>query len=68
MTSSAIAPEPAVADAGSGDGVTHTVCDCTPDLALCGTDVTDQSWADGSAKTTCIVCLDLEVLDCPRCS
>lgn len=68
MTPTAVAPEPAVADAGCGDSVTHTVCDCTPDLALCGTDVTGHPWGDSSAKTTCLVCLDLEAVDCPRCS
>lgn len=66
MTS--LAPEPKAAATHGDADLTHTVCDCTPDIALCGTDVTDQPWADGSDESTCVVCRDLEDLDCPRCN
>ena len=64
----ALAPEPVVADAGSGDDLMHAACACTPDIALCGTDVSNLPWGDDFDETTCVVCRELEDLACPKCS
>ncbi|GHA01131.1 hypothetical protein ACFOOM_12385 [Streptomyces echinoruber] len=65
---STLAPEQTAAATQPGDDLTHTVCDCSPDIALCGTDVTNEPWADGSEEATCVVCRDLEDQGCPKCS
>ncbi|MFD4258198.1 hypothetical protein ACFWR9_11345 [Streptomyces sp. NPDC058534] len=49
------------------DDLTHVVCYCDPNLALCGTDVTDSDWVDEDEDTTCVVCVDLVDQPCPRC-
>ena len=48
------------------DDLVHAVCDCDPDTARCGTDVTDQPWTEDLA-TSCVVCVDLEWRPCERC-
>jgi len=42
----------------------HTYCDCDPDLALCGVDLTNVSEAEDGVL--CIVCEDLIDLPCRR--
>lgn len=64
MTS--LAPEAAAAGQ-EHDDLTHVVCVCNPDVALCGTDVTDSDWATAEEETTCVVCADVVVDPCPRC-
>lgn len=62
----ALAPEPVV----TGDGgvpITHWVCECRDDIALCGADVAGEKWMDDDEDVTCVVCNDLVDLDCPRC-
>lgn len=46
----------------------HTVCRCSPNMSLCGSDVHDlpiAQWVDG--RTSCVVCRDLELRPCVRC-
>lgn len=63
-----LAPEPTTVVADSGAPViTHWVCDCDPDTALCGVDVAGEEWMGDDEDVTCVVCLDLEDVDCPRC-
>lgn len=70
MSAAVLTPEP-VADAappGDGDGLTHTVCWCDVDEALCGADVAGlpalDEWDD---EDLCVVCEDLDRLPCARC-
>jgi hypothetical protein len=60
------APERAATEQAADD-LTHSVCHCDPDRALCGTNVTDSEWADDDEELTCVVCLDLVDQPCPRC-
>lgn len=64
MTAPAVAPtsSPTVPD------VVHWTCECSPDIALCGENVTGQAWGHASADNpTCPLC-DLVAADpCPRC-
>lgn len=46
--------------------IEHIVCECSPDLALCGIDCSDMPWAEREHQP-CVVCSDLEPLPCPRC-
>ncbi|WP_155054548.1 hypothetical protein [Streptomyces blattellae] len=64
-----LAPEPTVTANGHGEDLSHAVCDCDEDTALCGTDVTGVPWAtDGEEPPSpCVVCLDLADQPCPRC-
>ncbi|WP_329214894.1 hypothetical protein OG352_05460 [Streptomyces sp. NBC_01485] len=64
-----LAPERAPATVGDADDdLTHSVCECTPDIALCGTDMAGAEWADEDDDVTCcVVCLDLEDEPCPKC-
>lgn len=47
------------------DSLDHYYCECDPDLALCGADLTavDES-LDGQM---CVVCEDLEAIECQTC-
>ncbi|MEI5520704.1 hypothetical protein WB388_08825 [Streptomyces brasiliscabiei] len=63
---------PGLATAATDDGdddLSHGVCDCDEDTALCGTDVTGVPWAaDGQEPVNpCVVCVDLAEQPCPRC-
>lgn len=66
------APTPAVVSAetttGSSDDLNHIYCPCDPDIALCGTDISDYAFAEDD-ETDCVVCTDLEDADapCARC-
>jgi hypothetical protein len=64
MTASALdlAPDPDVAAASPVD---HVVCCRDDNLALCGTDVTDEPWAD--PVDLCVVC-DALAAEVARCS
>lgn len=55
-----------------GDSLDHYIHDCDVDLAMCGTDVSEATFAvfPRDSATACVVCLD--VVDsnphcCPRC-
>lgn len=54
MAETRTVPEP-VATNTSDDDLSHTVCFCDTNTALCGTDVTDADW-DNSEDDDCIVC------------
>ena len=54
-----IAPETQASDGGLDDGVTHVYCCDDIDLALCGTDITDDV-LDEESPTSCVVCADLD--------
>ena len=58
---------PTVTDAGR-DGLVHAWCECTPDVALCGADLTGlpyvTSWDPADA---CVVCNELLRTFCARC-
>ncbi|MFJ6841398.1 hypothetical protein ACIQRE_01875 [Streptomyces griseoluteus] len=63
-----LAPEAAADTTDIGEGLTHAVCECTPDVAYCGADVTGEPWEDDTEEVTCVVCRDLDGFDCPRCT
>lgn len=48
------------------DGICHLYCECDPDLALCGLDVTDFE-DDDDFDAFCVVCEDLVDVPCTRC-
>jgi hypothetical protein len=62
----ALAPEPVALRDSGDDSFTHVVC-CNPNLALCGSDVTDVDWVGDDVEATCVVCAELEELACTRC-
>ena len=51
--------------------IIHTVCTfCSPDIALCGEDMSGDEYVDAAQDNDddeCVVCLDLEPLPCGRC-
>jgi hypothetical protein len=53
-------------DGGDSDDLVHVACDCSEEIALCGTELTFgvDEWTDDEL---CVVCKDLEPLPCPRC-
>ncbi|GGK62266.1 hypothetical protein Sme01_04220 [Sphaerisporangium melleum] len=59
-------PAPVRPKADPGDN--HLICCCTPDVSLCGLDVSDEVVADFGDDETCLVCLALADVDCPACS
>ena len=59
-------PAPAVEQTDRSD-IDHYVCECDPDTALCGFDVSEQDWLPPEpTPNDCVVCLDL-LGQCPRC-
>jgi hypothetical protein len=48
------------------DGLDHLYCDCNPDKALCGTDLTDWEFKE-DVEVGCVVCTAMEYLPCPIC-
>lgn len=60
-----IAPVPPPLRSSVGDDLDHIYC-CDPNIALCGTDISDQP-EDDNAEGTCVVCLDLEFALCRLC-
>lgn len=46
-------------------GMTHVVCDCNQDIALCGKDVSDRPFTE--KEPSCNVCAAMEYDPCPRC-
>lgn len=62
-----LAPEPTTTAQDTGDNLTHSVCACDDDLALCGADVSGQPWADDDEEVDCVVCQDLMGEPCARC-
>lgn len=48
-------------------GWVHIVCECSPDEALCGADVSGRGYTD--ADVSCPLCdwVDTSVMFCPRC-
>lgn len=55
-----------VGNQGSPDDLLHLICWCDPDLAYCGTDVTDSPMKDDPELGECAVCFDLDKL--PYCA
>lgn len=51
------------------DDISHCVCPCSEDVALCGKNVAGHKWVlDFNAQdVVCVVCADLEHSLCPRC-
>lgn len=50
------------------DGLTHYACECSPDRALCSTNVTNAQWVTIAADDEiCVVCAHMEFEPCPRC-
>lgn len=50
--------EPQATGAGEDPSLVHTICECNPDLALCGTDVTGEPWDQDGEN-----CPECELLD-----
>lgn len=65
MTSTRIAPTADTAGRVTHE-LDHLYC-CDPDIALCGTDISDSPELFDDGATTCVVCDDLEDQLCPRC-
>lgn len=53
-------PLPAPTASDIRDDLDHVTCCEDDNLALCGTDVTDDEWIPAEALTTCVVCAHLE--------
>lgn len=73
MPSTRTLPRPA-SHTGIDNELHHVVTCYSDDVALCGLDVKDLSWATEDEETNCIVCLDLEDTEpciccggCPEC-
>lgn len=50
-----------VAATETDDELVHTVCDCAPDLAFCGKDMTGHEWLPFTEyPDDCLVCEDLD--------
>lgn len=52
------------------DGLSHIACRCDKDRALCGKDLCDAHDCPEDLSCGClycVVCVDLEDVDCPRC-
>ncbi|MFJ1653474.1 hypothetical protein ACIOC2_19205 [Streptomyces sp. NPDC088337] len=62
-----LAPEATTTGHDSGDDLTHAICGCNEDLALCGADVSGEPWAGEAEEVNCIVCQDLMWSPCERC-
>lgn len=62
-------PAPTVSDAGMDDELDHWSCECDPDRALCGREISDleecEEWSHDAE--VCVVCDDLVDLPCERC-
>lgn len=56
--------EPITCAPGDSETV-HIFCPCSPDMALCGEDLSDVPFDDGD--DVCVVCADLDRLPCERC-
>lgn len=56
-------------DSDNDDAIVHTVCDCNEYRSICGIALADEdhvdSWTD---EDECIVCVNLPVNPCQRCS
>lgn len=50
-------------DGDTDDELVHYYCECNPDIALCGWDLTDREETDDEAG--CVVCADLEAAEAP---
>lgn len=57
--------QPTSSDMGVKGRLDHVVCECEPNVALCGTDVSDYPW--GRESVNCQVCDHMEMWACPRC-
>lgn len=60
------APGPRISQDDRDDELVHLVCECDPDVALCGVKVPGDRWvSDGvEVERDCVVCLDLEDKPC----
>lgn len=66
MVSAPVVERDAVTTDSSDDvGLNHIYCDCDPDRALCGLDVSDL--AEDDKGSPCIVCYEMERYPCERC-
>lgn len=48
------------------DELHHYYCECDPNIALCGSDLTDTPEVQ-TEENACLVCKDMDNYDCPRC-
>lgn len=68
MTTTIVAPEPVAVESTVAEPDTlHLVCCCNLDVALCGTDVSNEEWAWQGDE--CVVCTDLSqnAIPCRGC-
>jgi hypothetical protein len=49
------------------DDIDHMVCECNPDIALCGTNVSEVDWKDDGSPPDCVVCAAMADTPCPYC-
>lgn len=62
------APSPVIVSATATESdLSHTVCECDENAALCGLDVTEFPWDDDEDSPECVVCEDLDDQPCERC-
>ncbi|QIJ62582.1 hypothetical protein [Streptomyces sp. JB150] len=63
----ALAADPVASAPNTGEELTHAVCFCDDDVALCGANVAGTEWATEDEEVDCVVCQDLLLLPCARC-
>jgi len=62
------APAPTQDTTSHDDDLFHWVCECDWNIALCGIDVSGQTYkVPTPSDPMCVVCDDLMYAPCPRC-
>lgn len=61
--------EPVTTRPKSDDDLSHIFCDCSPEVSLCGLDISDQPTAEelGDDELLCVVCDYEEEYVCQFC-
>lgn len=57
--------DPSVDKTDKDDEMVHLFCQCSPERALCGKDLSTATLCD--EETECIVCAEFERVPCERC-
>ena len=61
--------KPSSTDGTSDEELDHLYCECSEDIALCGTDLSEAEELSFllNGAVDCIVCMDLVEFPCSRC-
>lgn len=66
--STALKEETVTSHTSNDDELHHLYCTCNEDIALCGTDISEDVYlARTLVEALCVVCEDLEWKTCSRC-